>query len=110
MIRIPDDRVERALGVLHSDRAALARAAYEIAEKRLKVTLARIASSSNAKTVSERETFALTSDEYADALRDFEILAKEFYAAKDQRDAAEALLDAWRTLQATNRSMVTRAA
>jgi hypothetical protein len=110
MIQIPDDKITAALRELHSDRAALARAAYEVQEKRLKVVLAREASASNLKTVGERENAALCSAAYAEALEAFRLIAEEYHSARDRRDAAEALLDAWRTLQATNRSMVSRAA
>lgn len=110
MIHISDERVERALAILDSNKSALARAAMESSERGLKVTLARLATQSNAKTVAEREAFALTSPEYEQARMQHDLVAEAYYEAQDLRKAAEALLDAWRTLQATNRSMVGRAA
>jgi 3-hydroxyacyl-CoA dehydrogenase len=105
MIVIPDEKVTRALEILDSNRAAYARAAMESSERSLKVLIARLKLQSNAKTGAEREDFALASDQYEHARKQHDLVAEAYYEAQDQRKAAEALLDAWRTLSATNRSL-----
>lgn len=105
MIRIPDSHVEHAFELLKSQSHATARAAYEFAEKQLKVTLARAEKQSNAKTVGERQADALCSAEYERALADFKLIAEAYYRERDRRDAASAVIDAWRTQQSDMRAM-----
>lgn len=105
MIRIPDEHVEHALEILKSADHAQARAAYEWSEKALKATLARLIMQANGKTQGEREASALASPEYADALREYRAVAEHYYHQRDRRDAASAMLDAWRTQSADHRAM-----
>ena len=105
MSRIPDSHVDRALDILKGTDHAMARAAYEFAEKHLKVVLAQAERLSNAKTKGERETEALCSAEYERALNDFKLIAQAYYVARDKRDAASAVIDAYRTQQSDLRSM-----
>lgn len=105
MIRIPDSHVEHAFDLLRSQDHAKARAAYEFAEKQIKVVLARAQLAANGKTVGEREATALCSPEYERALIDFRLVAESYYSARDRRDAASAIIDAWRTQQSDMRAM-----
>lgn len=105
MIRIPDDHVQHAFDLLKSGDHAAARAAYEFAEKQLKVTLARAEMAANGKTVGERQATALTSPEYERALSDFKLVAGTYYRERDRREAAVAIIDAWRTQQSDARAM-----
>lgn len=105
MIRIPDSHVEHAFELLKSQTHASARAGYEFAEKNLKVVLARAQLSANGKTVGEREATALCSPEYERALSDFRLVAENYYRERDRRDAASAVIDAWRTQQSDMRAM-----
>lgn len=102
---IPDQQVQAAFDLLRSPDHAKARAAHEYAEKRLKVVLAKAQLSANGKTVGEREATALASDEYEAACKQARLIAEAYYALKDQRDAASATLDAWRTQQSDMRAM-----
>lgn len=104
-LQIPDSHVEHALNVLKDGDCARARAAYEFAEKQLKVVLARAAQQSNAKTVSERDQHAQASPEYERALHDFKAVSELYFVAKDRRDAADAVISAWQTLNANQRAM-----
>jgi hypothetical protein len=106
MIEIPESHVHRAFDLLRSGDHATARAAYEFAEKQLKVTLARAALQANGKTVGEREATALTSQEYERALTAFKHIAEAYYLARDKREAASAIIDAWRTQQSDIRASV----
>lgn len=105
MIRIPDSHVEHAFEVLKSQKHAAARAAYEFAEKHLKVVLAKAELSANGKTVGERQATALSSPEYERALGDFKLVAEVYHSERDRRDAASAVIDAWRTQQSDMRAM-----
>lgn len=105
MIRIPDSHVEHAFEVLKSQKHAAARAAYEFAEKHLKVILAKAQMAANGKTVGERDAAALASPEYERALIDFRLVAENYHGERDRRDAASAIIDAWRTQQSDMRSM-----
>lgn len=105
MIRVPDSHVEHAFEVLKSNKHAAARAAYEFAERQLKVTLARQELSANGKTVGERSATALASHEYERALIDFKLVAESYYEERDRREAAVAIIDAWRTQQSDMRAM-----
>ncbi len=102
-MEIPDSTIESALKVLNSPNHAKAKAAAEYSEKQLKVTVARLASSSDLKTVADREVFALTHPDYAKALEDHRLVSEAYYAARDRRDAASALVDCWRSLKADGR-------
>ncbi|MFZ2252653.1 MAG: hypothetical protein WAW13_00595 [Minisyncoccia bacterium] len=104
MIEIPESHVQRAFDLLRSGDHATARAAYEFAEKQLKVTLARAALQANGKTVGEREASALTSPEYERTLTAFKHIAEAYYLARDKREAASAIIDAWRTQQSDLRA------
>lgn len=102
---IPESHVQRAFDILKSTDHAAARAAYEYAEKHLKTVLAKAISASNAKTVGERENEGLRSPEYAEALDNFRLIAKAYFEAKDKREAANAVLDGWRTISADQRAL-----
>lgn len=105
MPQITEDHIQHAFNVLHSKDHALARAAYEFTEKQLKVILAKAVMSSNGKTVSERETSALCSPEYIAALEDYKGIAELYYRHRDRREAAVAIIDAWRTQRSDERAM-----
>jgi hypothetical protein len=102
---ISDREVQAAFDVLHDQGHAKARAAYEFAEKRLKVVLAKAQLAAEGKTVGERDANAQTSAEYEAALLKFRQIAECYYLERDRRDAANAVIDAWRTQQSDLRSM-----
>lgn len=105
MIRIPDSHVEHAFDLLKSGDHAIARAAYEVADKNLKVEFAKALQGAEGKTVGDREAAALTSDSYARALKDYGLLAENYYRERDRREAASAVIEAWRTQQSDLRAM-----
>jgi hypothetical protein len=105
MLRIPDSHVEHAFEILKSQKHAAARAGYEFAEKHLKVVLAKATLQANGKTVGEREASALASPEYERALVAFKLVAENYHSERDRRDAASAIIDAWRTQQSDMRAM-----
>jgi len=103
---ISDAQVQDAFDVLHSPDHAKARAAYEYAEQRIKVAFSKaLLEVKEAKTASEREAMARVSDPYQAALKSFHLIAEQYHAERDRRDAASAVLDAWRTLRSDARSL-----
>lgn len=105
MFFVSDEEVQEAFSVLHSNEHSKRRAAYEFNEKRLKAVLARAELSADGKTVGERAAKALVSEEYQQALLTFRTIAEGYYEAKDRRDAASAVIEAWRTQQSDRRAM-----
>jgi hypothetical protein len=104
-VNIPDSHVLHSFEILKSGDHAAARAGYEWAERALKTVLAEQASKSNATSQGQREQDALRSDAYKEALREFRQVAELYFHERDRRDAAQAILDAWRTLQSNNRQL-----
>lgn len=102
---ISDQQVQLAFDALHDQAHAKTRAAYEFAEKRLKVVLARAQLAADGKTVGEREANALTSPDYEAALLKFKQIAESYYLERDRRDAAATVMDAWRTQQSDMRAL-----
>lgn len=97
--------MQTAFDVLHDNEHAKRRAAYEYAEKRLKVALAKAQLTAEGKTVGEREAHSLTSADYQQALSAFRLIAEAYYEARDKREAAVAVTEAWRTQQSDRRAM-----
>lgn len=96
-VHITEDMVDRALEILNSLRHATARLAYEKTDREKKVVLARLERESNDKTQRERETYALAHPHY-DAFRErMDLIEAEYFAAKDERDSADAVIRAWQT-------------
>lgn len=105
MFLISDEEVQEAFHALHANEHAKRRAAYEYAEKRLKVVVAKQELEAEGKTVGERSAKALTSQPYEAALASFRIIAEAYYEARDRREAASAVIEAWRTQQSDRRAM-----
>src|SRR4051812_26480752 len=105
MFWISDEQVQTAFDALHSPEHAKARAAYEYAEKRLKVAFAKALLAAEGKTVGDREANAQVSEPYQAALKSFHLIAESYYGERDKRDAASAVLDAWRTLRSDARQL-----
>lgn len=105
MILIPDSHVEHAFEVLKSQDHARTRAAYDFAEKHLKTVLAKAELASSGKTQGERQASALCSQEYEQALNAFKLVAESYFLARDRREAAAAIIDAYQTQQHDLRAM-----
>lgn len=105
MIRVTltDDMVDTALVILNSRRHATARLAYEKTDREKKVVLARLERESNDKTQRERETYALTHPHYAAFRERMDLIEDEYFAAKDERDSADAVIRAWQTQSSNER-------
>ncbi len=104
-MHIPEAHVQHAFDVLKSSEHAAARAAYSFAEKQLKVVLAKASAESNATSMAAKENEALRSMAYEQALIDFRKVEEAYYKARDRREAAVAIIDAWRTQAADQRAM-----
>jgi aromatic ring-opening dioxygenase LigB subunit len=104
-IHITDEAVDEALCILRSARHSTARLAYEKSDREKKVVLARLERESNDKTQRERETYALIHPHYQAFLERLGLIEEEYFAAKDERDSADAVIRAWQTQEASNRMM-----
>ena len=104
MVEIPDKHVQHAFDVLRSGEHAQAKAAYEFSEKHLKAVVARLSVSSNAASAAQREAEALASDTYEKALTAFRLVAETYFKERDRREAASAIIEAWRTIQSDLRA------
>ena len=103
---ISEHQIQAAFDVLHSQDHARARAAYEYAQQRLKVAFAKARQSAEGKTVGERDDSATTSEAYQGALKSFHLIAETYYLERDRREAASAVIDAWRTQRSDERAMM----
>jgi hypothetical protein len=102
-ITIPDAHVLHSFEILKSGDHAAARGAYEWSERALKTVLADEAAKSTATSQGQRDQDALRSERYKEALREFRKVAELYFHERDRRDAAQAILDAWRSIQANQR-------
>lgn len=102
---ISEPQIQEAFDVLHSQSHAKARAAYDYASQRIKVAFATAELAAEGKTVGEREARAMTSEAYQAALKAFHLIAENYYSERDRRDAASAVIEAWRTQQSDLRAM-----
>lgn len=78
------------------DRARLDRTAAESSDRNSLSILSSIA---------QRENDALRSMEYERALNSFRLVSETYHKARDRREAAVAIIDAWRTQQSDQRAM-----
>lgn len=103
---VSEDKVNAALEIL-ADRkgvAAAARAAHQYESERTKVVKARLMARCNESSVSAREMYALAHDEYEAHLEHVRELAEQDLYNRDRRQAAQAIIDVWRSESATNRT------
>lgn len=106
MSLVSEDKVEAALTILadKGGAASASRAAHEYEQDRLKVIKARLMSRCNEKSVAAREMYALAHEEYENHLDTVRELAELHYYNRDRRDAAKAIVEVWRSENATNRT------
>ena len=108
MAEVTQTRMEKALYYLATTDEDLAGAKAERvkADRMLKTVLALSKRASNASTVADRETEALCSDTYQNAIEEeFKaIAAHELLMAK--RSTEQTIIDVWRSLNASQRKSV----
>lgn len=102
---ISDDQIQAAFDVLHSEAHAKSRAAYEYGDKRLKVVFAKAQLAASGKTVGERESLAMVSEEYQAALKQWHLICQTYFSERDKREAASAVIEAFRTQAADQRAL-----
>jgi len=72
-------------------------------EKHIKSVLAEQSIKQTGKSMSENRTRAEAGEAYRMALEDYQISVYEYTLIDDKRYAAEALIDAWRTMSSSLR-------
>ena len=104
---VTDDAASGALNWLVGNARELGRAKEQavLSESLTKRTKALEMVRSDAKTVAEKERDALASQAYLDAITAEAKAAGEYETLRALKDAAIARVEAWRSLQATQRSI-----
>ena len=105
-MHIADERVEKALDYLRAsvDSAAKARAERIYLAEWLKSLRAQQMQLAPPGTVADREAWALSSDEYIAALQGFKAAVEIDESCRFKREAASALIEAWRSASANERA------
>lgn len=106
-IHLPESTVQAAFDVLQSDAHWKGKLVYERTERERKTLLARLereASREGAKSQRDRETYALTHPHYTALLERLNAAEAMYYEARDKRDSASSIMEAWRTLSADRRA------
>ena len=88
---VTDAQAEFALTTINAPEAATARASLEHHKEFMKVTLARLKSVSDKKTVADRENDALTQEEYLKLVVRLRDSAEKAYEWENKRKAAFAV-------------------
>ena len=103
---IPDEDIERALTWLASNaiKAASARAQREYLDEFRRSKRAVLMSQSDAKTVSERETYAYMHPEYLELLEGYKAAVEADEKNRWLLEAAKAKIEVWRSQQANART------
>jgi hypothetical protein len=102
--RITEDMVQHAFDILRSPEHAKARAMFTHSEKRLKRVLAQQMLDSKAGSATAKEMEALASGSYGVELQKFKAVSEHYYRLQDEREAASAIIEGWRTQQSDLRA------
>jgi hypothetical protein len=104
---ITEEQIQAAFDLLHekSDEVAAARAMQVRCEYKAKAVLARLTLASPERTDQSRKAWATAHPEYAEACEAHAVAEGEWERMKDRRSKVEALLEAWRTLEASTRAL-----
>ena len=103
---IDDDDVDRALSwlVSNASKAAQARANKVLLEESCRTVKARLMKASGQESLGAQEREALASDEYQTHLEGLKAAVYEDTQYTLLRQAAEARIEAWRTMSSNNRA------
>jgi hypothetical protein len=103
---INQDQIDHALSILADREGAgsAARASHEYEREKLKVVKARLILQATETTQAAKEAFALRHPDYQAQLEHIRNIAEQDYHNRDRRQAAQAVIDIWRTESATNRT------
>lgn len=103
---IPESEVEKAVDFLRTSaqEAAEARASVKYLAEFLKVKRAQIANAMNAKSAAAAESMALADPAYIEVLNGYRVAVEKDAFHGFKREAAVAMIDAWRTQQSSARA------
>lgn len=104
---ISESHIEKALDYLRdtAEAAGEARAQAEHLDEMRHVILARIASKQNEKSEAAKDRLARSTQEYEDFLKGLKEARQRDYEFRNNRIAAQAKIEAWRSQQANYRAM-----
>ena len=94
---------EKALKYLQDseDSYASLKATHQAEKERLKITEAACVLDSDAKTVKDREMQAKTTNEYKDAVEQWQQVMEEFYLIEAKRKRAELTIEMYRSVNSS---------
>ena len=101
---VTPEQVEDALNILTTNDVANTRGDMLFAEHMIKHTRALLATLSGEKTMAGAERAAESSPRYVEKVESYRQRVVDFEVAKAKREHAVAVIDVWRTQQATFRS------
>ena len=109
---ITEAEAEQSVRFLHESAQDIAKAKYEKVktEEMRKAVLGQLRLASKEGSQAGKEAWAYAQPEYAEAVEAMAKAAGRYELLLSQRKAAEARIDAWRSMNATNRSVDRRAA
>lgn len=104
---ITDEKVEAALHWLisHADKIGKAKERADLTDKMVGHIEALMFKASNASSAEARKADARASDRYKEAITEAAIAAGELARLYSLRDAAQAKIEAWRTMSSNFRAM-----
>jgi hypothetical protein len=104
---ISEEQIQAAFDLLHekSDDIAAARAMQVRTDDRKKAVLSRLILASPERTEQSRKAWATAHPEYAEACEAHAIAEGRWEEMKDRRARVIALLECWRTLEASQRGL-----
>lgn len=103
---ISQEQIDHALAILADKEGtgAAARASHEYEKEQLKVVKAQLMMLPDSGSQAAREAFALRHPDYTAHLKHIRAIAETDYHVRNRRQAAQAIIDLWRTESATNRT------
>jgi hypothetical protein len=105
MSLISDQTVEQALAYLQDWNAAKARAAAEYLDDMTKVVLAQLMDECEEKSAAAKEMWARAQPAFQEHLEQVRDARERDYKHRQRLSSSSAILDVWRTQQASNRLM-----
>ena len=102
---VSDKNIEDALAYLQDYVAAKSRAAAEYLDDMTKVVLAKLMDECEEKSAAAKDIWARSQPAYAEHLEQVRDARERDYKHRQRLSASSAIIEVWRTQQASNRTM-----
>ena len=104
-MRVSDAQLQKAFEILSDESHAKARSAHEYMDDLTKTVLAKLMAQDDAKSAVEREQNARAHPTFEAHLKAVKDVAELDYVGRQRIDAAKAVFECWRTMQANDRAL-----